>query len=116
MSLHFIVRRSRTHLPSLHVPRSLITRVPLLLSKYAKALYLFTYTDLKTTIIPTVCPRLYPNPPRIDIDLSIDHFCLFLCLRYDRRPYAVGSVLDVVAPSSVLYLESEPGPRGRSTE
>ncbi|KAN0118767.1 UbiA prenyltransferase family domain containing protein [Russula decolorans] len=52
MSHHFIVR-SRTHLVSLHVPCNLIARVPLPLSKYSKALYLFTFSDLKTTLLPT---------------------------------------------------------------
>jgi hypothetical protein len=113
MSHHFIVR-SRTHLVSLHVPCNLIARVPLPLRKYPKALYLFTRSDLKTIILPTVCLRLHPNPPHID--LSIDRFCLSLSPRPDCGPYTVRSVMDVVAPSSNLRLESESESRGRCIE
>jgi hypothetical protein len=84
------------------------------LSKYPKVLYLFTCSDLKTILLPTVCLRLYPNPPHID--LSIDRFCLSLSPRHDCRPHAVRSVMDVVAHSSILRLESESEPRGRCTE
>ena len=61
MSHHFVVPL-HAHLVSLRVPRNLITRVSLLLSKYAKALYLFTRSDLKTILLPTVCLPLYPKP------------------------------------------------------
>src|SRR6266567_4807859 len=110
MSHHFIVR-SRTHVVSLLVPCNLTTRVPLPLRKYPKALYLFTCSDLKTIVLPIVCLRFYPNPWQID--LPVDHFCLSLGPRHDCRPYAVRSVMDVVAPSSILRLESESESRGR---
>jgi hypothetical protein len=54
------------------------------------------------------------NPPHID--LPVDRFCLSLSPGHDCRPYAVRSVMDVVAPSSILRLESESEPRGRYTE
>ena len=105
---------SRTHSVSRHVPSHLITRVPLPLSKYLKALYLFTFTDFKTTVFPTVCLRLNPNPPHID--LSIDRFCLFLSPRPDCGSYTERSVMDVVAAPSILRLESESEHRGRCIE
>ena len=113
MSHHSIVR-SRTHLVSLHVPCNLITRVPLPLRNYLKALYLFTRSDIKTILLPTVCLRLHPNPS--NTDLSIDHFCLSLSPRPNCGPYTVRSIMDVVAPSSDLRLESESEPRGRCIE
>ena len=111
---HHLIVRSRTRFVSLQVPRNLITRVPLSLRNIPKALHLFTRSDFKTILLPTVCLPLYPNPPHID--LSIDRFCLSLSPKHDCGPYAVRSVMVVVAPSSILRLESESKPRGRCAE
>ena len=113
MSYRSIVR-PRTHPVSLHLPCNLIVRVSLPLIKYMKALYLFTFSDLRTTVFPAVCLRLYRNPPHID--LSIGHICLFLSPRYDCRLYAVLTVMDVVAHPSIQRRESESEPRGGSVE
>jgi hypothetical protein len=67
MSSRFI-SHSFTHSVSLHVPCKLVTRVPLPLSNYPKALYLFTRSDLKTIVLPVV--RL----PLILISRTINSF------------------------------------------
>ena len=113
MSHHFIVR-SLTHSVSLRVPCNPIARVPLPLRSYPKALYLFTHSDIKTILLPIVCLRLHPNPPHID--LPVDRLCLSLSPRPNCGAYSMRSVMDVVAPPSILRLESESGSRGRCIE
>jgi hypothetical protein len=113
MSYPFI-SHSFTRSVSPHVLRSLRTRVPLPLSNYPKALYLFTRSDLKTIVLPVVCLPLYPNPPHNK--LFVDCLCLSLSLRHYCTTYAMRSFVDVVAPSSILRLKSESEPRGGRIE
>ena len=64
-------------LPS-HIPWGLAFRVSWPLEHYAKILYLFTRSDLKTILFPTVRPHIYPLIP---IRSSVaDHFCLSLII------------------------------------
>ena len=52
---HRFISHSFTHPLSLQLPCNLVTRVPLPLSNYPNALYLFTRSDLKTIVLPVVC-------------------------------------------------------------
>jgi hypothetical protein len=52
---HRFISHSFTHSAPLHVPCNLVSRVPLPLSNYPNALYLFTRSDLKTIVLPVVC-------------------------------------------------------------
>jgi hypothetical protein len=113
MSYPFI-SHSFTHSVSLHELCNLVTRVPFPLSNYPKALYLFTRSDLKTIVLPVVCLPLIIVPPHNK--LFLDCLCLSLSLRHYCRAYAMRSIVDMVAPSSVLRLESESEPRGGHTE
>lgn len=81
--------------------------------------FLFTKSDIKTTVIPIVsrlCSEIYSDNSQDFIFSDLDIFCLSSRERYQRSPSCPVCLLDMASPPAVRRLQPDLTTRGRRNQ